>query len=133
MLSFLGKYRDPGLLLLRIGLGIMFLNHGLPKLMGGPERWAGMGGAMKNLGITFAPAFWGFMAAFAESAGGVALILGLAFRPACLLLAFTMTVATLYHLNKGDGIRGASHAIEVGIVFLSLVLIGPGKYSLDKK
>jgi putative oxidoreductase len=26
----------------------------------------------------------------------------------------------------------ASHAIEVGIVFLSLIFIGPGKYSVDR-
>ncbi|RZK26274.1 MAG: DoxX family protein, partial [Flavobacterium sp.] len=28
---------------------------------------------------------------------------------------------------------GASHAIELGIVFFSLIFIGPGKYSVDKK
>ena len=35
------------------------------------------------------------------------------------------------HLGKGDGLMGASHAIEAGILFLSLILIGPGRYSLN--
>ena len=34
LLKFLGKYRDVGLLVLRLGLGIMFMAHGLPKLAG---------------------------------------------------------------------------------------------------
>jgi len=50
-----------------------------------------------------------------------------------MLLTINMIVATSMHLNRGDGLGGASHAIEDGIVFLSLILIGPGKYSLDEK
>lgn len=133
ILTFLDKHRDIGLLILRIGLGCMFLFHGFPKLFGGPEKWERLGGAMAAFGITFIPAFWGFMAAISESLGGICLILGLFLRPACILLAITMLVATISHLSRGDGLGGASHAIEVGIVFLSLILIGPGKYSLDKK
>ena len=39
VLRFLDKYRDIGLLFLRIGIGVMFIMHGLPKLIGGPEKW----------------------------------------------------------------------------------------------
>ncbi len=133
ILTFLDKHRDTGLLILRIGLGCMFLFHGLPKLFGGPEKWEKVGMAMGSLGITFLPAFWGFMAAISEALGGLCLILGFLLRPACILLTITMLVATLSHLSRGDGLGGASHAIEVGIVFLSLILIGPGKHSLDEK
>ncbi len=59
----LGKYRDTGLLILRVGLGVMMIMHGLPKLQGGPELWAGVGKSMGNIGIHFMPTFWGFMAA----------------------------------------------------------------------
>ena len=38
VLRFLDKYRDIGLLFLRIGIGVMFIMHGLPKLIGGPEN-----------------------------------------------------------------------------------------------
>jgi len=129
----LGKYRNTGLLILRIGLGVMFIIHGFPKLAGGPSGWAGLGVSMKVVGIDFLPVFWGFMAAVAETFGGFLLIVGLFFRPACMLLVFTMAIAALVHFGKGDGLKGASHAIELGIVFFSLIFIGPGKYSVDKK
>lgn len=129
----LGKYRNTGLLILRVGLGAMMMVHGLPKIMGGPEMWTGLGGSMKVIGINFLPTFWGLMAALAEGMGGFLLLLGLFFRPVNMLLAFTMLIAALVHFGKGEGIMGASHAIEVGIVFFSLIFIGPGKYSVDKK
>ena len=40
------KTHDLGLLLLRVGIGIMFTIHGYPKLIGGPEMWAKVGGTM---------------------------------------------------------------------------------------
>lgn len=129
----LGKYRNTGLLILRVGLGAMMMVHGLPKIMGGPDKWAALGGSMKVIGIDFLPTFWGLMAALAEGMGGFLLVLGLFFRPVNMLLAFTMMIAALVHFGKGEGIMGASHAIEVGIVFFSLIFIGPGKYSVDKK
>jgi len=122
-----------GLLLLRLGLGIMFVLHGWPKLAGGPEKWAGLGVAMANWGINFAPTFWGFMGGFSEFAGGILLILGLFFRPACVLLFITMLVAATMHLQNGDSFSDYSHAIELAIVFLSLYFIGPERYSLDYK
>jgi putative oxidoreductase len=133
VLTFLDKHRDIGLLILRIGFGCLFLFHGLPKLFGGPETWEKVGMAMGTLGITFLPAFWGFMAAISESLGGICLILGFFLRPACILLTITMLVAASGHLSRGEGLGGAAHAIKAGIVFLSLILIGPGKYSLDEK
>ncbi|TCD29639.1 DoxX family protein [Pedobacter psychrodurus] len=133
ILDNLGKYRNTGLLLLRIGLGAMFIIHGFPKLAGGPTGWTGLGGSMKVIGIDFLPIFWGFMAAATETFGGFLLIVGLFFRPALILLIFTMIIAALVHFGKGDGLQGASHAIELGIVFFGLIFIGPGKYSVDKK
>ncbi|WP_316846538.1 DoxX family protein [Pedobacter psychrodurus] len=133
ILDNLGKYRNTGLLLLRIGLGVMFIIHGFPKLAGGPSGWTGLGGSMKVIGINFLPIFWGFMAAATETFGGFLLIVGLFFRPALILLIFTMVIAALVHFGKGDGLGGASHAIELGIAFFGLIFIGPGKYSVDKK
>ena len=133
ILDNLGKYRNTGILLLRLGIGVMFIIHGFPKLAGGPDGWTGLGGSMKVVGINFLPIFWGFMAAATETFGGFLLIVGLFYRPACILLVFTMIIAALVHFGKGDGLAGASHAIEMGIVFFSLIFIGPGKYSVDKK
>ena len=120
-----------GILLMRIGLGVMFMLHGWPKIAGGPEKWAGLGGALANWGINFAPAFWGLMAGIAEFGGGILLLLGLFFRPACVFLFFTMVVAATMHLKNNDAFSDYSHAIELGMVFFSLYFTGPGRFSID--
>ena len=133
LLASLGKYRNTGLFIIRLGLGIMFMLHGYPKLLGGPEKWDAIGGSMKHLGITFYPAVWGLLAAATETFGGFLILLGLAFRPVCLLLLFTMIVAAATHLKTSDNYMDASQAIEMGFVFFGLAFIGPGRYSIDKK
>ncbi len=127
------KWRDHGLLFIRLGLGVMFMLHGWPKLAGGAKAWAKLGKAMGHLGIDFAPTLWGFAGAISEFGGGILLALGLLFRPACTMLVATMAVAATMHISKGDGFIAASHAIEAGIVFLGLLLIGPGRFALDAR
>ena len=129
----LGKYRNTGLLILRVGIGAMMMVHGFPKIMGGPDKWQALGGTMNVIGIDFFPTFWGFMAAITEGLGGFLLLLGLFFRPVNMLLAFTMLIAAIMHIKKGDGILGASHAIELAVLFVALIFIGAGKYSVDGK
>ena len=102
-------------------------------MFGGPAKWKMIGSAMKYVGIDTFPVFWGFMASFSELFGGILLLLGLFFRPACTLLVCTMIVAATMHISRGDGFVRASHAIEAGILFFSLIFIGPGKYSVDEK
>lgn len=128
-----GEYRNIGLLILRIGLGIMFILHGYPKMFGGPDTWVEVGSAMQYLGIDFAPMFFGFMAGVAEFFGGIFLLLGLFFTPSVILLLVVMLVATAKHLGAGDGFVDYSHSIEMAIIFTSLLFIGSGKYSLDRK
>lgn len=127
-----GKHRDLGLLVLRVGMGAMFIGHGLPKLLGGPKRWTQVGEAMGSLGIDFAPTFWGFAAAISEFGGGLLLAAGIQFRAACALLLCTMLVASTKHVIGGDGFGKSSHAIEAAILFLSLIFIGPGRYRLRR-
>lgn len=125
------RFIDLGLLLLRLGIGAMFIAHGWPKLKGGPELWEKIGQAMGNFGMDMWPTFWGLLATISEFGGGLLLMLGLFFRPACFLLLCTMIAAATAHFSRGDSFGEASHAIEAGILFLSLLLIGPGKYALS--
>ena len=125
------RFRDVGLLILRIGIGSMFVGHGLPKMVAGPTRWAELGEAVGHLGIHVGPpAVWGFLAALSELLGGILLATGVLFRPACLLLLSTMVVATITHVNNGDDFDQTSHAAEMGVLFLSLLLIGPGPWRI---
>ena len=132
-LQFMDRFRDLGLLILRLGIGFMFIMHGLPKINGGPVMWEKLGLATGNLGIHVFPVFFGFMCAFAEFGGGILLILGFYTRLAALLMFINMAVAVTFHLSQGDGFNVASHAIEAAILFFSLILIGPGTHSIDEK
>ena len=125
------KKVDIALLILRVGIGSMFILHGYPKIMGGMEKWAGLGSyGMGSIGIHFFPTFWGFMASFSEFVGGIMILLGLYIRYFSILLFITMLVAISSHLAGGDGIMGASHAIESAVVFVCLFFSGPGNYSI---
>jgi putative oxidoreductase len=95
-----------------------------------------MGGAVglsKGLAATGIPGgvVAAYLAGSAEFFGGIALILGILTRPTTAVLAFTMLVALIFHLNKGDKFIAYSHAVESGILFLSLLITGPGKFSID--
>lgn len=132
-LSSLSKFKHTGLLLMRVGLGIIYITHGYPKLLGGTAMWEGVGGAMGQVGITAFPAVWGLLAGVVETVGGLFLIIGFFFRPSAILLAFVMLIASLSHFGAGEGLAGASHAIKMSVVFLGLSFVGPGKYSVDKR
>lgn len=126
------NYKNFGLLLIRVGLGILFIYHGLPKLMGGPVRWEKLGAAAGYVGIHFLPVFWGFMAAITETLGGLLIIVGLAFRPVCLLLVINLIVAAVFTYRLSGSFGDATHAIEDAIAFAGLFFLGPGTYSVDK-
>lgn len=128
--------KDIGLLIIRLGIGLsMALIHGFGKIAGGPERWERLGSNMEMFGIEFLPVFWGFMAAFSEFFCSILIMLGVFFRFATFLLAVTMLVAVLYHLNlpadaPGSGWQGAAHALKLVVVYVGLFLTGPGKYKI---
>ena len=121
---------DTGLMLLRIGIGVMFILHGLPKLTGGQAAWTTVGKAVGVFGITFAPTAWGFMAAFSEAIGGLFLVLGVFVRPFSFLMLCVMVVATSMHVSQNADFATVSHPIEAGIVFLALMVAGGGDFGL---
>ncbi len=119
-----------GHFILRVGIGLIFIFHGYPKISGGTEKWLWLGSQMKYFGITFAPVFWGFMAACAEFFGGICLTVGFYTRIAAFFIAGVMVVALIMHLNKGDDFTTFSHPLSNLIIMISLMLMGGGMWSL---
>jgi putative oxidoreductase len=131
-LAFLAKYRDAGLLLLRASLGLLFIYLTAPALMAGAARWAHFGAAARQIGLHSHFQLWGFLAALAGCFGGVLMIFGLFFRIG-ILLALTITIVHAIAISRGSaGFHAGLAAIETSIVLISLLFIGPGKYSVDK-
>ena len=126
------KRIDFALLILRLGFGITLAYvHGYSKITGGPDKWEKLGSAMANLGITFFPVFWGFMAAFAEFAGALLVAMGFLTRAAAFLVAFTMAVAVFDHIHGGDKLADAADAFQLLVVFTAILIAGAGQYSID--
>lgn len=119
------------LLIIRVGIGVIMMVHGYPKIIGGTEKWEGLGSAMENVGVEFFPVFWGFMAAFAEFFGGLMLVLGFLHIAAAFLLAFTMLIAFLMHFFNGDSFGSYSQSLKLLVIFVGLMFSGPGKFSID--
>lgn len=121
-----------GLLFLRVGIGCIFIPHGLLKFIGGKEEFLWAGQQMANLGITFWPLLWGVAAASSELFGGLCLVLGLGTRVAASFMTFTMLVAIAHHFAKGDPYGYWSYPTLCMIVFITFIIVGGGYYSVDR-
>jgi len=126
------RWNNTALLMLRLGFAFaMIYYHGWMKITH-PEWWEGIGGAIGNLGITFAPKFWGFMQAFAETGCSALIAIGLFTRPAALILAFGLFVGTLVHLKTPEP-NDEANILKALIVAIFFVIAGAGRYSVDAR
>lgn len=127
------KYRDLGLLIIRLALAMVMMYHGCQKLFGwfgGNGLTATLQGFEKGFGI---PPFLGILAVIAEFFGGLGLAVGLLTRIAAFGVAFTMGVAAWTHLSKGDPWTKVEFPLMLGLVAVGLLLTGAGQYALDGK
>lgn len=125
------KNANLGLLILRVGIGVLFFVFGWQKITGGEPVWTGVGGAMKVFGIAAWPAFWGLLATIAEFAGGLLLVFGLFTRFAALSLVLTMIVATVLKISTGGGLMEFYSPLTMLLVNIFFLLNGGGVHSLD--
>ena len=127
---------DAALLIGRVAIGLCFVVHALGKLgIVGSGTMEGFAGWLEQLGVPM-PGVQARIAMASELAGGLLLALGLATRPACLVLIITMLVAGIVgHRGAGYLITndppGAEYTINLAVVCLMFLLIGPGAISLD--
>lgn len=122
---------DVILFIIRLVCGYAFILYGSMKIQN-PFGWMGPESAV--------PAVFQGLAALSEFGGGIALILGLLSRLAALGIGCTMVGAIFFHavvagdpfMNPTGGPSYGPAAIYLLIAIL-LVVMGPGRISLDKK
>jgi putative oxidoreductase len=111
---------------LRIMTGLLFLEHGMQKLLGFPPS--------PNPG----PALFSLIGlqGIIELVGGVLMVIGLFTRPVAFILAGDMAVAYFYaHSPRGffPLLNGGQLAILFCFVFLYLFVAGGGAWSVDQQ
>lgn len=128
-MQLLEKLKPLALLLLRLGLGVIFLYHGYPKIFTHAHQ------TMQEFPKMGFPSYFALVAGVIEFFGGWLLILGLFTRIAALLLAGEMAIALVrVHLPQG-GVMAVSNyqfplALAVGA--FALVAVGAGAISIDR-
>jgi len=126
-----------GRLLVRLSVGIMFFGSGLGKL----GKLPGLVGYFRSLGVPF-PELQAPFVASVEFVCGTLLVVGLATRPAALMLCGVMVVAIITAAAPEHHIQASWHGLleflylpEWCLLLLLgwLLLAGPGRASLDAR
>jgi putative oxidoreductase len=130
-MQWLAKYRETGLLLMRVALGVLFIILTGPVLLS-MSKWASFGSAVRNIGLSSNFQVWGFVGALMGCVGGALMIFGLFFRPGVLLVLAITLIHTLGAVDRTGTLRAALGAIELCLILTGLLFVGPGKYSVDK-
>lgn len=117
-------------LVLRLGLGTLFLAHGLMKVF--VFTIPGTVGYFESIGY---PGFFAYLVILAEVGGGVALISGAWARWIALALVPVMIGATLQHVGNGWLFSAQGGGWEFPAFWTVLLgvqaLLGNGAYALD--
>lgn len=105
----------------------MMLTHGFPKFQ---KLLAGNFEFPNPIGIGAAPSL--FLAVIGEFLAPILIIVGFKTKFAAIPAAITMLVAALI-VHGEDPFGKKELALLYAIAFIAIFLLGPGKYSLDKK
>ena len=120
---------DYAALILRIGLGAMFIAHGLLKVM--VFTLPGTVAFFEQVGF---PGWTAYIVTFAEIGGGALLLAGVAVRAVSIALLPVLLGATFVHFGSGWVFSNPNGGWEYP-AFLSLAavvqaLLGPGRFAL---
>ncbi len=117
---------DAGLLILRVGTGLLLIPHGLKKLEAFGEKSADFYNFL-HLGGPVSMA----LTIFAEFVCSVLLVLGLGTRLIIIPLMLTMVVV-VFVINADATLSDRESGLLYLIPFVTLFFTGPGKFSLDQ-
>ena len=133
-LAGLSRFDFFGVFLLRTGVGVLATYHGFPIFFGGTAALEEVG---SGAGITtLDPSLYlaaGIASAIIQVCGGILLVLGLFTRGAALFLTVVSGFALANIIAAGEYELAFFAHLQLTLVFLSLVFIGPGRFSLDRK
>ena len=121
----LDRWSPQLLALLRIVAALLFIEHGLMKLVQFPAPQPGVAYPLSSLLLA---------GGLIEVIGGALILLGLATRITAFLCSGEMAIGYfVVHLPMGfwPGLNGGDAAILFCFIFLYLVFAGPGAWSLD--
>ena len=116
-----------GLALLRILTSAMLLTHGIPKLQ---KLFSGNFEFADPIGIGATPSF--FLTSIAEGICPILIIIGFKTRWAAVPPAVVMIVAAVFY-HASDPFAAKEKALLFLLAFVVIILLGPGKYSIDRK
>jgi putative oxidoreductase len=123
--SFFYRWSPVFLSILRIVIGLLFMEHGSQKLFNFPPAAEPHEGPMAPLML---------LGACMEFGGGLLLLLGLFTRPVAFLLSGEMAVAYFMFHAKGSLHPLINHgelAVAYCFVFLYMAVAGGGEWSVD--
>jgi len=125
---------DLAVLIIRVGLGVVFLAHGWNHIFGG-GRIAGTARWFESLGMK-PGALHAWTASLTELGSGALLLLGLATPLACAGIVGTMLVALVTnHLRNGFFIfrpgEGYEYVLTLTLMAIGLAGVGAGRWSVD--
>lgn len=123
--------KDFGLLLLRTGVGAIFVRYGFEHMRAGTTTWHWLGSQMALIGINFAPAAWGLLAACSEGIGGLLCIIGFKTRIATFFISAVMLIALVMHIKKSDNLNAICLPLSLLISLLTITIAGAGRFSID--
>ncbi len=133
-LSSLSKFDFFGVFLLRLGVGSLIAYNGFPLLVGGVEAYERVGSAVALVGIGSFHLLFGLASAVIQTVGGAFLVLGILTRGIAALLAIIVGLALAgLVMNSGSVDTVMLVHAQITLALLSLVFIGPGRFSLDRR
>src|SRR5690606_10129790 len=117
---------DVAILIVRVGIALLMLTHGLSKIAGfseSPVQFIDFMGMGPEISLA--------LAIFAEVGCSFLILIGLGTRLAAIPLIITMLVA-VFIAHAGDPFAKQEMGLHYLLVYVMLLITGSGKYSLDK-